>query len=226
MPASIRLMVVDDHPLARHGVVSMLQLFDERFEVVAQAGGFDEAVRLAEATRPTIMLTDLHLGPGESRNGLDLIGVLQIKHPGMQFVMITSEVSDHFLLKAHEAGARAFLHKHATASEIVRAIEAVASGFTHFPAQLKIATDKRAMEPVLTAREMELIPYIARGMTAKEIAREITQLAPQSGLTDRTVEVHKGNIKRKFNLVSANALITFCIEYCQVHRIDYRAYKA
>jgi DNA-binding NarL/FixJ family response regulator len=225
MPASIRLMVVDDHPLARHGVVSMLQLFDERIEVVAQAGGFDEAVRLAETFSPAIVLTDLHLGPGESRNGLDLIGVLQKAHPEMQFVMITSEVSDHFLLKAHDAGARAFLHKHATASEIVRAIEAVAGGFSHFPAQLKTATDKRAMEPVLTAREMELIPYIARGMTAKEIAREITRLAPDSALTDRTVEVHKGNIKRKFSLVSANALITFCIEHCQDNRIDYRASK-
>jgi len=64
--------------------------------------------------------------------------------------------------------------------------------------------------------------YIARGMTAKEIARELTHVEPGSPIIDRTVEVHKGNIKRKFRLDSANALITFAIEYCQDHRIDYR----
>jgi DNA-binding NarL/FixJ family response regulator len=137
--------------------------------------------------------------------------------------MITSEVSDQFLLKAHEAGVSAFLHKHAAAAEIARAIECVAGGFTHFPAQLKAAVDKRRLEPHLTPRELELLPYIAKGMTAKEIARELSHLDPQCAVIDRTVEVHKGNIKRKCRLDSANALITFAIEHCQDNRIDYRA---
>jgi DNA-binding NarL/FixJ family response regulator len=223
MNAPIRLMVVDDHPLARQGVVAMLNAFDDRFQVVSEAGGIDEALVRVMVDRPELVLTDLHFGPGESRNGIDLIALMQAQQPDLLFVMITSEVSDQFLLKAHDAGANAFLHKHAAAAEIVRAIEAVASGFTHFPSQLKMALDKRAREPVLTPREGELLPLIARGMTAKEIARELSHAVPGNPIIDRTVEVHKGNIKRKFHLDSANALITFSIEYCHDNRIDYRA---
>ena len=223
MNAPIRLMVVDDHPLARQGLVAMLNMFDDRFQVVSEAGTIDEALMRAKVDRPEIMLTDLHFGPGESRNGIDLIALLQVHQPDLQFVMITSEVNDQFLLKAHDAGANAFLHKHAAAAEIVRAIESVASGFSHFPAQLKVALDKRAREPALTNREAELLPYIARGMTAKQIARELSHTSPQNPIIDRTVEVHKGNIKRKFHLESANALITFSIEHCHDNRIDYRA---
>jgi DNA-binding NarL/FixJ family response regulator len=223
MNATIRLMIVDDHPLARQGVIAMLNAYDDRFTVVAQAGSIDEALANAKTAHPEVVLTDLHLGPGEARNGLDLIALLQQDHPDLQCVMITSEVNDQFLLKAHDAGVSAYLHKHATAAEIVRAIESVASGFTHFPSHLKTALDKREREPVATQRELELLPLIARGMTAKEIARELSHLDPNNPLMDRTVEVHKGNIKRKFHLDSANSLITFAIEFCQDHRIDYRS---
>ena len=223
MQSTIRLMMVDDHPLARQGLCAMLAAYDERFLVVAEAATIDEALACAASSQPEVVLTDLHLGPGETRNGLDLIGLLQAQHPDLQFVMITSEVNDQFLLKAHDLGVGAYLHKHAAAAEIARAIESVASGFTHYPAHLKTALDKRERAPVATQRERELLPYIARGMTAKEIARELTYLEPASPIIDRTVEVHKGNIKRKFRLDSANALITFAIEYCQDHRIDYRA---
>lgn len=200
----------------------MLAAYDDRFQIVAEAATIDEALVRALATQPDVVLTDLHLGPGESRNGLDLIAQLQDQQPGVQIVMITSEVNDQFLLKAHDMGVGAYLHKHAAAAEIARAIESVASGFTHFPAHLKAALDKREREPAATQRERGLLPYIARGMTAKEIARELTHLEPGAPIIDRTVEVHKGNIKRKFGLDSANALITFAIEYCQDHRIDYR----
>ncbi|MEI8081182.1 MAG: LuxR C-terminal-related transcriptional regulator, partial [Actinomycetes bacterium] len=91
----------------------------------------------------------------------------------------------------------------AAPAEIARAIESVASGFTHYPAHLTTALDKRDREPMATQRERELLPYIARGMTAKEIARELTHMEPGSPIIDRTVEVHKGNIKRKFRLDSA-----------------------
>lgn len=222
MSTPIRLMIVDDHPLARQGVIAMLSAYDDRFLVVAQASTIDEALATVMSARPEVVLTDLHLGPGESRNGLDLIALLQQQQSDLQFVMITSEVNDQFLLKAHDLGVSAYLHKHAAAAEIVRAIESVVSGFTHFPAHLKTALDKREREPVATQRERELLPYIARGMTAKEIARELSHREPTAPIIDRTVEVHKGNIKRKFRLDSANALITFAIEYCQDHRIDYR----
>ncbi len=222
MSPPIRIMVVDDHPLARQGVVAMLRAFDDQFEVVAEAETIDEALILATRTQPEVVLTDLHFDSEKSRNGLDLIALLQQQHTDMQFVVITSDVHDHFLLKAHDVGANAYLYKHTSAAELVRAIESVTSGFTHFPAQLKSALDKRQRAPSLTPREAELLPFIARGMTAKEIARELSHADANASIIDRTVEVHKGNIKRKFKLDSANSLITFAIEHCQDSRIDYR----
>jgi len=222
MKKPIRLLIVDDHPLARQGLVSMLNAFDDQFLVVGQAASSEEALIVATKVEADVLLTDLHLGPGDTRSGIDLITRLLEQQPSLACVMLTSELGGDFMLKAHDAGAQAYLSKHASASEIARAIEAVASGFTHFPASLKVAQEKRNARPSSTVREVSLLPYIARGMTAKEIARELTHVDPASPITDRTVEVHKGNIKRKFSLDSANALITFAIEHCHTQRIDYK----
>ena len=181
------IMVVDDHPMARQGVVAMLRAFDGQFEVVAEAGTIDEALARADTARPEIVLTDLHFDSEKTRNGLDLIALIHKQQADIQFVMITSEVHDQFLLKAHDAGANAYLYKHASAAELVRAIESVANGFTHFPVNLQGALDRRNREPALTPRESELLPYIARGMTAKEIARELSHTAPQCPIIDCTV---------------------------------------
>ena len=224
MRTAIRLMVVDDHPLARHGLISMLHAHEERFQVVAEAEGVQAALQLAEAGTVEIVLTDLHFEPDGSPNGLDLLRRLKAQQPGAKVVMITSEMSDQFLLEAFDAGADAYLHKHAASAEIVRAIESVASGFTHFPAHLRKALEKREREPRLTPREIDVLPYIARGMTAKEIARELMYVDPlHKNIASRTIEVHKANIKQRLHLEEANSLIPFAIEYCQAHRIDFKA---
>jgi len=224
MATPVTLMLVDDHPMAREGMLRMLNAFDDRFRIVAEARGVDEALTLARSTRPAVVLTDLHFAAGEAANGIDLIALLHEQQPETRCVMVTSERSDVFMLKAHDAGALAYLSKDATAHEIARAIDAVAGGFTHFPAHLKLALDKRDHANRPTVREAGLLPYIARGMTAKEIARELTHCErPDTPISDRTVEAHKANIKRKFSLNSPNALVTFSIEYCHDNRIDYRA---
>ncbi len=226
MPAPIRLMVVDDHPLARQGLVAMLGAHEERFQVVAQAASLEEALVRAGNEPMDLVVTDLHLATDGSSNGIDLIRLLRAQQPGIKLVLITSELDEQFLLRAFDAGADAFLHKHAEASEIVRALEAVASGFTHFPAQLRAALDRRRKEPSLTPREGDILPYVARGMTAKQISRELTCIHPQKQkISDRTVEVHKGSIRQKFGLEEANALIPFAVEHCQRHRIDFKGMK-
>ena len=224
MSGPIALLVVDDHPLARQGLVAMLSAFGDQFSVVAQAGNMTEALACAAAQPLQVLITDLHLTKADKRaEGITLLEAFAAHFPQIKRVMITSETSEVFLLQAHDAGAQAFLYKDADAREIARAIESVANGYTHFPAQLSEALTRRARAPKLTARELDMLPYIARGLTAKEIARELTQVDADSPLIDRTVEVHKGNIKRKFNLDSGNALVSFAIEHCQAHRVDYRA---
>ena len=222
MSAVIKDLVADDHPALRRGLIATLGLFSHQFQVVAEARDVPEALFHAAATLPDVVLTDLHFSKENKAEGIDLIRALTLQQPDVKCVVITGEASDVFLLQAHDAGAHAYLHKEAEAREIVRAIEAVHSGYTHFPTHLALALGRRSSEPKLTAREAELLPLIALGLTAKEIARDLSATDAENSLNDRTVEVHKGNIKRKFQLDSANALITFAIQYCQEHRIDYR----
>jgi DNA-binding NarL/FixJ family response regulator len=193
----------------------MLKAFDNQFDIVAEAANGEEALQKMEASKADVVVTDLHFAPNDPTNGIDLIHALRERYPKVQVVMITAEMDDEYLLLAHEVGANAFLSKHSSAAEIAKAIDAVASGFTHFPTRLREVLEKRNKEPRLTERESQLVPLIAVGMTAKQMARELTKLQPSHPIVDRTIEIHKGNIKRKFDLTSTNALIAFSIQYCK-----------
>jgi two-component system NarL family response regulator len=213
MSALIKLMVVDDHPSLRHGFVSILAAFDDQFAVVAEAANVKEALLKVPSSHPDVVVTDLHFGQSDPMGGIDLIHALRTEHPQIKIVLITGSLEDESLLLAHDAGAHAFLGKEATAAEIAKAIDAVSSGFTHFPSRLREALQKREREPRLSDRESQIIPLIAAGMTAKQIAIELARLDPTKPIVDRTVEIYKGNIKRKFGLKAASALISFCMEY-------------
>ena len=219
MTAPIKLLVVEDHPLSRHGLISMLEAFGDQFEVVAEAANGEEALLKFVSIKPDVVITDLHFAPNDLTDGIDLVRRLRERHPLVQVVMLTAELGDEYLLLAHEVGVNAFLSKHSSAAEIAKAIDAVASGFTHFPARLREVLEKRSKEPRLTERESQVVPLIAIGMTAKQIAIELTKRQPSRPIADRTVEIFKGKIRRKFDLTSTNALIAFSINYCKnIHK--------
>jgi DNA-binding NarL/FixJ family response regulator len=215
MPAPIKLLVVDDHPTLRHGLISMLKAFDDQFQVVGEAANGEEAVLKFVGCQPDVVVTDLHFAPSDPTDGIDLILELRELHPQVQVMLLTAELNDEYLLLAHDIGANAFLSKHASASEIAKAIDAVASGFTHFPARLREVLGKRKSEPRLTDREKQLLPLIAMGRTAKEMSKDLSALGRVNPISNRTIEIHRANIRRKFGLTSANALIAFSIDYCK-----------
>lgn len=223
MSTPIRLMVVEDHPVTRQRFITMVKAYDDRFEVVAEAVNTEDALAQALKVRPQVVVTDLHFAPNDPTDGVELTRLLQMQLPDARVVMVTADPAERFMLMAHDAGVSAYLSKHCTASEIIRAIEAVASGFTHFPASLRAALEKRGRAPALTDRERQLLPLIARGLTAKEIARELSGTDSPNAIVDRTVKAHKGNIKRKLQLGSANALIAFAIQHCQDNGLDFRS---
>ncbi len=212
MPAPIKLLIVEDHPVTRHGFISWLSAFDGQFQVVAEAANGEEALLKYVASKPDVVVTDLRF-PNCPTDGIDLILELRELDPKAKVVMITSEVHDDYLVVAHDIGANAFLNKEATASEIAKAIDAVASGFNHFPARLREVLGKRMAAPQLTEREKQILPYIALGMTAKETALELTRLDPANPISHRTVEIHKANIKRRVGLTSLPALIAYAMEH-------------
>lgn len=163
MPAPIKLLIVDDHPVTRHGFISWLSALDGQFQVVAEAANGEEALQKYETSKPHVVVTDLQF-PNCPTGGFDLILELRELDPQAKVVMITSHFDDTCLVVAHDIGANAFLNKEATASEIAKAIDAVASGFTHFPARLHEVLGKRMAAPQLTEREKQILPYIALRM--------------------------------------------------------------
>lgn len=218
MPALVKIMVVDDHPSLRLGLISMVESFEDQFKVVAEAGSVAEALLKVPTVLPDVVLTDLHFGNADPTGGIALIQTLNAEHPQIKTVLITASLEDEVLLLAHEAGANAFLGKEASAREIERAIDAVSSGFTHFPSRLRDALLERERQPRLTEREKQIIPLIASCKTNKQIAIVLTKLEPAKPIEERTVETHRSNLKRKFGLSSTTDLIPFCISFVKKMR--------
>jgi two-component system nitrate/nitrite response regulator NarL len=194
---TIRLLIVDDHPIVRQSLSALLGAFGAPMQVVASAGSAEEALVLAEQHAPDIVLTDLQMKP---TSGIQLIQQLSQRQPDIRYVVFTASTQDEHMLQAFDAGAQGFVLKESEAGELIKAIEAVMGGATHYPAGLKRALDRRQQQPALTARETEVLALVAQGMTSKEIAR--------------TVDAHRANIRQRFGLDSSAALLRFAMENC------------
>ncbi len=198
----IRLLIVDDHPIVRHSLISLLAAMGLPMEVVAEAGNAEEALALAEQTQPDIVLTDLQMRP---TSGIALIRQLSQRQPRIRYVVFTASTQEENMLQAFDAGAQGYVLKESEAAELVHAIEAVMRGATHYPAGLKRALDRRQQQPTLTTREAEVLALVAQGLTSKAIARDL-------GIDPRTVDAHRANIRQRFGLDSSAALLRFALE--------------
>ncbi len=198
----IRLLIVDDHPVLRHSLISLLSAFGLPIEVVAEARNAEEALAHAEQHQPDIVLTDLQMKP---TSGIELIHQLGQRQPAIRYVVFTASTQDEHMLQAFDAGAQGYVVKESEAAELVKAIEAVMGGATHYPAGLKRALDRRQRQPSLTARETEVLSLVAQGLTSKAIARALD-------IDPRTVDAHRANIRQRFGLDSSAALLRFALE--------------
>jgi two-component system nitrate/nitrite response regulator NarL len=200
--APIKLLIVDDHPIVLHSLVSLLTTYGPPVQVVAQARSAEEALVLAEQSQPDIVLTDLRMQP---TSGITLIERLSARQPGIRYVVFTASTQEEHMLQAFDAGAAGFVVKESEVEVIVKAIEAVMGGSTHYPAGLMRALERRQQQPSLTAREAEVLALVAQGLTSKEIARNL-------GIDFRTVDAHRANIRQRFHLDSSAALLRFAME--------------
>ena len=200
---TIRLLLVDDHPLVRDGLRARLEVVPG-FEVVGEAGNADEAQARMAALRPSLVLMDVGM---KDVNGIDLTAMLLAREPALQVLMLSMYDNPEYVQRAMQAGARGYVLKDAPASEIIAAIEAVAGGGTFLsPAVSKRLFRNQAPRPLLSSRESQILSALARGLSSKQIAREMD-------VSVRTVEAHRQNIKRKLSLEGQAELIKYAVEH-------------
>jgi DNA-binding NarL/FixJ family response regulator len=186
----IRIVVVDDHPIVRQGLVATLD--DEAdFQVVGAASSAEEALALVAQQTPDVLLLDLEL---QGMSGVDAIPRLRDASPGTRILVFTAYDTDERVLSAVRAGAGGYLLKGAAVTEIAGAVRTVAAGGTALApsAAARVAAALRAPRGAgpLTAREREVLRLVAQGLPGKQIAGAL-------GISERTVKFHTASLIRK-----------------------------
>jgi len=196
MPDAIGVLIVDDHAVVREGLRTYLELHDD-IEVVGEAADGEEAIRVAEALRPDVVLMDLMM---PVLDGVGALRALRERLPRTRAIALTSFTDEDTLLPALQAGAAGYLLKNVQPSELHRAILAAHAGDALLDptvaARLLEAIAQPAGAPAperLTPREREVLALLARGYSNKRIARELR-------VAEKTVKTHVGHVLAKLGV--------------------------
>lgn len=181
-----RLLLVDDHPLVRHGLRLRLEGVPG-LQVVSEAGCAEEALQLAQEYDPDIAVVDLGL---PDTSGLELTKLLLRRAPNLAVLIMTMYGGDDYVVRAVDAGARGYILKDAPIAQVVSAIEALAAGGSFFSPDVMRLMKSGSPAVVLSERQRQILDYLVEGYSNKEIARLLN-------VSVRTVESHRLVIKRK-----------------------------
>lgn len=208
---TIRVAVVDDHPLFRRGIVSLLETLPG-VDVVGDADSVPAALDLVARTTPDVVLMDLDLGTG---SGIDATREITRQHADVAVLVLTMLGDDRSLFAAMRAGAHGYLLKVASPTEVERAIHAVADGQVLFGADVAVRAraylsgglgqERPKPFPELTEREAEVLDLVASGLDNGTIARSLV-------LTGKTVRNYVHTILTKLEAPDRSALIVIARE--------------
>lgn len=189
----IRVLVVDDHPVVREGLIASLQL-EPDIQVVGEAESSDKAMQVLGRLNPDVVLVDVRLG---RTNGIDLCAEIVRRYPGIRVVALTTFPTEGTIMSAFSAGARGFVVKESTSAAFRQAVRAVAAGETFVDSRVgaklvALATKgRRTRGPHgLTLQEMRVLELLPGGLTNRQIARELR-------ISEHTVKSHLANAMRK-----------------------------
>ena len=197
----IRLVLVDDHALVRDGLRARLAVVPH-LQVIGEAASGAEALALAQADPPDLMLVDVGM---RGMNGIELATALRARHPSIRVLMLSMYDHREYVLSAMRAGARGYVLKESPTEEILAAISAVCVGGTYYSAQFtNLALQTAPDMPQLTAREHEVMLLLAHGRSNKLVAKELD-------IGVRTVETHRLSLRRKLGVDSASELLKIAV---------------
>jgi two-component system, NarL family, response regulator NreC len=203
-PASVSIVIADDHAVVRTGLRLLLDAEDD-FEVVAEAGDVDAARRYVRGHHPAVLVLDLNMPGGSS---IDAIPAIRAQSPDTQIVVLTMQEEPAFARRALAAGAAGYVLKEAADSELVEAVRRAAVNETYLNPTLgaRIAREPPPGPPDdLSKREVEVLRLIALGHTNNEIAEQLY-------LSVRTVETHRAHIQQKLRVSSRAELVRYALQ--------------
>jgi DNA-binding NarL/FixJ family response regulator len=200
-----RIVIVDDHPLVRSGFVQLIS--DEPdLEVCGEAADEARALQVVGATRPDMVIVDLSLAGG---SGMTLIERIKTHHSEVGMLVVSMHDESLFAERVLAAGALGYLNKQEAPSNIIRAIRRVLAGKVYVSDKLArrlldglagaAGTQEQSPMDRLSNRELEVFELIGRGMTTGKIADHL-------GLSTKTIEAHRENIKKKLGLLTGQEL--------------------
>jgi two-component system NarL family response regulator len=198
---SIRILIVDDHPVVRAGLASMLGT-QEELELVGAARSGEEALRMLEEHRPDVLLLDLRM-PGMS--GVETLQALKTANRQVRVIILTNYETDEDIYRAVQAGAQGYLLKDTSLREMVEAIRAVHSGKRYIPRHIASRLAERMVRTNLTSRELEILKLLSKGPTNKQIGHAL-------GISDNTVRNHVLKIIEKLEVSDRTEAATTAIQ--------------
>lgn len=215
--SSIRVLVVDDHPIVRDGLKAVLA-YSGDVEVVGEAeDGIDAVVRARELL-PDVLLMDIAM-PGQ--NGIDATRAIKAVLPSTRVLILSQHEDNQYLMPILDAGASGYVSKRAPASELITAIRAVHRGETFLAPSLastvlqelrQAAGNEASKEVALTPREIDVLKLVAQGFTNQQIAQTLV-------LSLKTVDWHRTNLMAKLGAHNGVELTRYALR-CHLVSVD------
>jgi two-component system invasion response regulator UvrY len=212
----INILIVDDHILVRKGTRALL-VGEPDFNVIAEAGTYEEAVEQLGRHRADIVIVDIAMpGPAAGRDSLELLAHVKAVQPHARTIVLSMHPDNEYASRALRGGANGYVTKDVTPEGLVVAIRRVAGGAPFLSPKIAESLALRAalQDPVplhgLSSRELTVFGMLANGKTTGDIARQLT-------LSAKTVGTHKLNVLRKLNLRTVADLVRYAIE----HRVTF-----
>ncbi|HVM74949.1 MAG TPA: response regulator transcription factor [Candidatus Saccharimonadales bacterium] len=212
MASKIRLLIADDHPIVRKGLMSTVEA-DSRIKVVAEAHDGEEALRLIREHKPDVAVLDIDM---PKLDGLGVAREVSRLALGTRIIFLTLHKDADLFRAAIQAGASGYLLKDSAMQELVSGVKAVAAGQQFVSAALvslfvevpekQVPNLKDDLLGRLTHTEREILKLIATGKSSKEIGEDLS-------IHYRTVENHRTNICKKLGIEGANALLRFALQH-------------
>lgn len=194
----VRVVIADDHPVVRDGLVGMFAT-EPGVEVVGEAGGGREAVVVVAASRPDVVLMDLRMADGD---GLDAIAAIRETDPERpRILVLTTYNTERDIRTAMEAGADGYLLKDARRAELVRAVRDLAAGRPVLTAEALAVLAGRTQELQLTERELDALRLIAQGLTNRSVAARMN-------VSEATVKTHLAHAFEKLGVGDRAAAVS------------------